>query len=323
MTETAGWLSLRRWPRESASRAILVTLVVCALCSALIAATVNTLAPYRERNRAALRALRVQEIVAGVPGLADILGPRGVEGLEARLVDLRTGGYANVDELAGSDPRKAARDPETSVELPPNRDFAGIGRRAHYATVFLAIDQGKTQLVVLPVHGAGYISTLYGYVALDADLNTIRAVTFYEHGETPGLGSEIDNPRWREQWAGKLVRDDSGALRIEVARGARSDDADVARYQVDGISGATRTGVGVTNLLRFWLGPDGFGPYLDRLRGGGKLLMTSLRSPLRTLLDPIVADNPITIQVLGVCSALAVTRSVATALVMSASVTPC
>jgi len=267
MAEGNGWLSVRRWPRESASRAIVVTLLVCTLCSALIAVTVGTLEPYRERNRAASRAARVQEIVAGIPGLADILGPVTAEGLERRWVDLETGAYADADELADYDPRKAARDPETSTQLPPERDIAGITRRAHYASVFLVTDdQERIRLVILPVHGAGYASTLYGYLALDADLNTIRALTFYEHGETPGLGSEIDNPRWREQWSGKWVRDPAGVLRIEVARGTRSQDEELARYQVDGISGATRTGVGVTNLLRFWLGPDGFGPYLDRLR---------------------------------------------------------
>jgi len=244
-----------------------VTLLVCTVCSALIAVAVNTLEPYREANRAASRALRVQEIVAAVPGLADVLGSGPAEGLESRWVHLETGTYADATELGNYDPRRAARDPETSTRLSRERDIAGIVRRAHYANIFRVADQGRTRLLILPVHGAGYVSTLYGYVALDSDLNTIRALTFYEHGETPGLGSEIDNPRWREQWSGKSVRDLSGTLRIEVARGPRSQDPDLARYQVDGISGATRTGVGVTNLLRFWLGPDGFGPYLDRLRG--------------------------------------------------------
>jgi Na+-transporting NADH:ubiquinone oxidoreductase subunit C len=123
----------------------------------------------------------------------------------------------------------------------------------------------------LPVYGTGYISTLRGYLALDADLNTIRGLSFYEHAETPGLGSEIENPRWRELWVGKRARDAAGALRLGVARGAVDPDSPDADFLVDGISGATRTGVGVTNLLRFWLGPDGFGPFLERLarEGGG------------------------------------------------------
>lgn len=265
MAERA-WLSLRRWPRESPSRAILVTLAVCAVCSAAIAATVTLLAPYREQHRAALREARIQEILASVPGLSDLLGPLRVEGLETHWVDLATGAYIDPARLSGYDRRKAARDPASSVALRAEQDLAGIGRRAHYAPVYLVRDAGELRLVVLPVHGAGYVSTLYGYLALDADLNTIRALSFYEHGETPGLGSEIDNPGWRDQWAGKWARDRDGVLRIEVARGAAARDAELARHQVDGISGATRTGTGVTQLLHFWLGDDGFGPFLDRLR---------------------------------------------------------
>jgi Na+-transporting NADH:ubiquinone oxidoreductase subunit C len=205
-------------------------------------------------------------MIATVPGLEDVVDALASDQLESRLVELATGAY--IDDAADErfDPRKAARDPETSLALPRERDLAGIGRRANHATVFLVSEGDELRLLVLPVYGAGYISTLYGYLALDTDLNTIRGLSFYEHGETPGLGSEIENPRWREQWSGKWLRDPSGELRIEVAPGPAPSRDEDARYQVDAISGATRTSRGVTNLLRFWLGPDGFGPYLQRLR---------------------------------------------------------
>ena len=61
-------------------------------------------------------------------------------------------------------------------------------------------DAGALDLVVLPVHGLGLWSILYGFVALDADLETIRGLTYYEHKETPGLGGEVDNPRWKSLW---------------------------------------------------------------------------------------------------------------------------
>lgn len=263
---TQGWIGLRRLPRESPARAILVTLLVCMVCSAAIATTVSILRPYQDRNRAAQRAERIQEIVSGVPGLSDLLDPLASAHVESRLVDLASGHYVAHPDPANFDPKSAARDPETSLPIPVERDLAGIGRRATHATVFLIHEGERLRLLVIPVYGAGYISTLYGYLALDSDLNTIRGLTFYEHGETPGLGSEIDNQRWREQWSGKFLRDPTGELRIEVARGRAAPDNANARYQVDGISGATRTGTGVTNLLHFWLGPDGFGPYLERLQ---------------------------------------------------------
>jgi Na+-transporting NADH:ubiquinone oxidoreductase subunit C len=262
-----GWIGLRRLPRESTLRAILVTGIVCVVCSAAIAFAVSLLRPYQEANRARERAARIQEIVASVPGLGDVIGTLSPERVDARVVELATGRYAEDVDPSRFEPRAAERDPTSSVELPAERDIAGIRRRANHGLVFLVHGRERLQLVVLPVHGAGYLSTLRGYLALDGDTNTIRGLSFYEHAETPGLGSEIDEPRWREQWIGKLVRDETGALRLGVARGRVGSADPEAVYRVDGISGATRTGIGVTNLLRFWLGPDGFGPYLERLAG--------------------------------------------------------
>jgi Na+-transporting NADH:ubiquinone oxidoreductase subunit C len=167
---------------------------------------------------------------------------------DARMVDLATGAYVN-------------RDPGTSSELPPTRDHAGLGSREDVATVFELRDGGALKLVILSVRGVGYQSMLKGYLALKADLNTVAALTFYEQDETPGMGARIGEEAWQALWPGKQLADAGGVIRIEVVKGPGADV-----HQVDGISGATRTGNGVTSLLRFWLGPDGYGPYLDRLK---------------------------------------------------------
>jgi len=251
---------------ESAARAVGVTLAVALVSAALIAAAVTVLAPYRERNRARQRDAHVEALLGGVPGLASLLAPSGPGRLEARVVELATGLAIEGADAGDFDALEAARDPSASTLLSNERDLAGIGRRANHAVVFTLREAGRLRLVILPVYGAGYASPLYGYLALDADLNTIRGLSFYEHGETPGLGSEIENPLWRDRWVGKWLRDAQGELRIEVVRGRAPTHGESARHQVDGITGATRTGAGVTNLLRFWLGPDGFGPYLARLQ---------------------------------------------------------
>jgi Na+-transporting NADH:ubiquinone oxidoreductase subunit C len=119
-------------------------------------------------------------------------------------------------------------------------------------------------MVVLPVQGYGLWSTLYGFLALEADLRTIRGITFYEHGETPGLGGEVDNPRWKSRWVGRLALDDQGEPKIEVIKGPAGPPQEDP-YRVDGLSGATLTARGVTNLVHFWLSSDIFGTYLDRL----------------------------------------------------------
>jgi Na+-transporting NADH:ubiquinone oxidoreductase subunit C len=85
----------------------------------------------------------------------------------------------------------------------------------------------------------------------------VKGLTYYKHGETPGLGGEVDNQLWKDNWPGKSIFDDDWEVKVEVSKSATT------AYQVDAISGATLTSNGVTNMLRFWLGEDGFGPYLQ------------------------------------------------------------
>ncbi len=232
------WRGFLALPNDSTAKTVGVALLVALVCSLVVSATAVTLRPLQDANRQA-------DKVARMLGMLEILGA-GVP--EMRLVDLASG--ADVD-----------RDPGTSTELPVDRDRAGLGSRENVATVFELREEGALRLVVLPVRGTGYQSTLKGYLALKADLNTVAALTFYEQDETPGMGARIEEDAWQALWPGRQVADADGVIRIGVVKGAGT-----GVHEVDGISGATRTGTGVTNLLRFWLGPDGYGPYLDRLK---------------------------------------------------------
>lgn len=232
------WRRFLALPNDTLTKTLGMSLLVALVCSLIVTITAVALKSRRDANRLSDTSAQLLNLVAalgeGVP--------------EARVVDLATGQYVG-------------RDPGTSTQLSAERDEAGLGSRADAATVFEIRDRGALKLVILPVRGAGYQSTLKGYLALQADLNTLAALTFYEHGETPGLGSRIEEADWQAQWPGKQVADAGGVIRIEVAEGAGA-----GVHEVDAISGATRTGRGVTQLLRFWLGPDGYGPYLDRRR---------------------------------------------------------
>ena len=125
------------------------------------------------------------------------------------------------------------------------------------------------EMVVLPVEGKGLWSTLYGFLALDADGDTIRGIAFYKHGETPGLGGEIENPRWQALWDGRKAYDSAGRPVIAVIKG-KAGDTSSDPHHVDGLSGATLTSNGVTALVQRWLGEDGYGPFLAKLRKGGE-----------------------------------------------------
>jgi Na+-transporting NADH:ubiquinone oxidoreductase subunit C len=132
--------------------------------------------------------------------------------------------------------------------------------------VYLVKEGSAIDKIVLSVYGQGLWSTMYGFIALDRDLKTVKGFTFYEHAETPGLGGEIDNPRWKNIWKGKHAFDEDGNLKIEVIKGVVDTSGAGARYQIDGISGATLTARGVDNLVKFWLGNEGYGTFLKRLK---------------------------------------------------------
>ena len=243
--ESRGGL-LSRWRKLSPDRPekiVGVTVGVCLVCALLVSSAAVLLKPRQLANRERERTRQILALVESVPGIAALLETVDASSLEARTVELATGRYLTPRGAGVSDPR------------------------ADRARVYLVRDGERVELVLLPVQGPGYISTLYGYLAVAGDANTILGLGFYEHAETPGIGAQIDDPDWRALWRDKKIRDEQGRLRIGVAKGRATQGA-LATYQVDGISGATRTGEGVTRMLHFWLGPDGFGPYLERIRAG-------------------------------------------------------
>ncbi len=243
---------------------------VCVVCSVFVSGSAVLLKDRQITNKLLDR----QKNVLSVSGLVDDANSMSStevdslfsEGIRARIVELETGKY--VDEVAGMDAssydqQRALRDPELSVPAPSNR--AKVLTLPKYALVYEVIEDGKVSSIILPVEGKGLWSTLYGFLALDDDTRTINGLTFYQHAETPGLGGEVDNPRWKAKWVGKKAFDDQWEPAVAVVKGTSRDP----EYGVDGLSGATLTSRGVTNLVQFWLGEDGFGPYLKNFRNGG------------------------------------------------------
>jgi len=258
------WRTLREMPADAPARTVLVAATVALACAVVVSTTAVLLRPRQMAARRADQQQRITGIVAGLPAATrQLIEATGEAQVEARVVELATGDFVDTIDPLAFDQRRAAADPARSVAIPPDDDLARLGRRALYATVFLVRSHRGIELIVLPVHGQGYASTLYGYLALAGDGNTVVALTFFEHGETPGFGAGITDRAWQQQWVGRKVRDEAGAMRLGVARGTPASRD--AAYQVDGLTGATTTGRGVTALLRFWLGPWGFGPFLDRV----------------------------------------------------------
>ncbi len=273
-------------PRESVLNTFRVAVLLCLVCSVVVSSLAVGL---RDTQQTQKETFRQQNILAAA-GLWD---PDSGTAQEARdlyersitpvVVDLETG---RVDpdippDDPRTDPRVAARDSRLHTpvtELGEGvRDIARIRRREHYSTIYEVREDGRLKTVILPIRGYGLWSTLWGFIALDVSRPeagpegiTVRGLSFYAHGETPGLGGEVENPLWKAKWPGKRVYDADWNVLIEVSKSAASD------HQVDALSGATITSNGVTSMLRFWLGEYGFGPYLR------SLLESAANSTLRT-----------------------------------------
>lgn len=241
--------------------------VVCLACSIVVSSSAVALRPRQERNKELDRQKQVLTVAGLIePGQqvgADQAKELFDEEIVARLVELSTGAVDESADPSAFDQRRATKDPATSRPAGPNN--AGLQRVPNQAVIYERVDDGKVAMYILPIEGKGLWSTLYGFLALAPDATTIEGITFYEHGETPGLGGEVDNPSWKALWPGRKAYDEDGEIAIKVIKGHAGPAADDP-YQVDGLSGATLTGRGVSHLVRFWLSEDGFGPFLDRVR---------------------------------------------------------
>ncbi len=252
---------------DSIGKTLFVAIALSLVCAVILSMAVVLLKPVQEANKTLDRK---RNILAAAGMLVE---GKSVEEqfarVQTRVVDLRTGKFADEGvDPAKYDQRKAAKDPARSDALTPEQDLGKIYRREQYSLVYLIQDaQGAIEKIVLPIRGYGLWSTLYGFIALKSDTNTVVGIGFYEHGETPGLGGEVDNPRWKAIWPGKQVYRD-GEVQLTVSKGTVDPSAANAAWQVDGLAGATLTSRGVTNLVHFWLGENGFEPFLNNFRAG-------------------------------------------------------
>lgn len=251
--------------KHSASKTLLVALSVCLVCSFVVASAAVLLKPIQVANKAIERKRIIVEI-------ADLMKPgwtveEASQQVDAVMVELSSGQVIDTLEVENFDITKASKDVKLTIPLKRNEDPAQIRRKPKYLPVYRVNDEaGELKTLILPVYGYGLWSTLYGFIALQADMRTIQGVRFHQHAETPGLGGEVDNPRWLALWEGKIAFDDDWQPRIELVKGTVETTTPDHQHKVDGLSGATLTTRGITELLNFWLGKEGFGPYLARLR---------------------------------------------------------
>lgn len=253
---------MSKFNKDSVGGTILVVVLVSLICSIIVAsASVGLKSSQNEQ-----KLLDKQRNILSVAGLLEKgsnIKEVYAKNIEPRIVDLATGDY--VEGVTNFDARLAAKDPAQSIAITPEDDKAGIRVRAKYAEVYLVKDpDGKVNQVVLPMYGTGLWSVMYGFVSVQPDGNTVKGITYYEQGETAGLGGEIANPNWQKNFVGKKLYSADNSVAIKVGKGASADK----EHGIDGLSGATLTTNGVQGSFDYWFGQNGFGPYLAKLRAG-------------------------------------------------------
>lgn len=252
--------------KDSTKGTITVALVSCIVASVLVCWATVSLRPAQEANKAKDNKKNILQ-AAGIyqPGM-DV--EEAFKQVEPRMVDLATGAFVEVD-TKGFDAKTAAKDPATSEAIPLSEDIAKIRTKAKQTVVYLIKKDGQVDSIILPIYGKGLWSTMYAYMALAGDGTTVKGLAFYEHGETPGLGGEVDNARWKALWPGKMIYDKASNLMINVIKGPVDPNNPDAKHMVDGLSGATLTTRGVNNLIRYWMSNEGYAPFLKHLKEQG------------------------------------------------------
>lgn len=248
---------------NSIKKTLIVAFALCIVCSVIVSTAAVALRPKQQFNQEADRKSNILQVAElyeeGVPINEQF------DQVTARAVNLDTGEYSDEVDPAKYQPFQAAKDPASSRTLSGEKDIAGLSRQEEYSVVYLVGDPDDPEKIILPIRGQGLWGLMRGYLALEGDGNTIVGITFYSHSETPGLGGEVDNPRWKAQWDGKKVYEDGeigeGWPDISLVKSGASGET-----EVDALSGASLTSKGVTNLVQFWLSQDGFGNYLAKFQ---------------------------------------------------------
>jgi len=265
---------------DSLEKTVAIAVALCLVCAVLVSFGAVALKPLQAYNKA----LDMKKNILDVAGLLEEgkdIDAAFAEKIEAKLVNLETGDYVDSINADEYDQRKAAKDPAQSIAIPKEKDIAHIRVKAKLAKVFLVKEGGAIKSIILPVNGYGLWSTLYGFLSLDPDGQTVQSINFYDQAETPGLGGEVVNPKWRALWKGKKVyaetdqpslekgtieEADIGEPALTLIKGVVDNDKPGSQYQVDGLAGATLTSTGVSNLVRYWMGKEGFARYLSKVK---------------------------------------------------------
>jgi Na+-transporting NADH:ubiquinone oxidoreductase subunit C len=254
---------------DSIKKTLFVVIALSLVCSIIVSVAAVGLRDKQKTNillDKQTKILQVSGVDMSSGGIQDLYA----QAIEPRLVNFDTGEFVEKTPQGLTaqqyDQRAATKDQSQSIKLAAEDDNAKIIRRANIGLIYLVKQEGKISRLILPFNGNGLWSMMYAFVAIETDGNTVDDIIYYEQGETPGLGGEVENPAWRAKFTGKTLFDENHQPAIKIVKGGAPADS---LHGVDALSGATLTSAGVQNTFNFWLGNKGFGPFLAKVRDGG------------------------------------------------------
>lgn len=134
------------------------------------------------------------------------------------------------------------------IDLKKELDKEKTGNKDKELFPLFIAKKGNKEYYIIPVRGKGLWGPIWGFIALEEDMNTVYGVSFGHKSETPGLGAEIDTEKFQEKFKGKKILDDEGGfVSVKVLKGSAGS---TNPHGVDAVSGATITSDGVTEMLQ-------------------------------------------------------------------------
>ncbi|RTE86037.1 MULTISPECIES: Na(+)-translocating NADH-quinone reductase subunit C [Gammaproteobacteria] len=249
---------------DTLSKTFTVVIALCLVCSIIVSGAAVGLKSKQEAEAALAKQTNILS-TAGVSTEGQSINDVFASRVKIATYNQETGEVVAFDSLTAMDTHL---DDVAILEQSEAASAAGVRDLRNEIPVFAVMsEQGDVQTYVMDIRGAGLWGTMYAFLAVEPDGQTIRDILFYKHQETPGLGGEIQNPRWTANFEGLTAVTDSGDVAVTVGKGAGAQP-----NGVDALSGATITSNGVNSTLNFWLSENGYGPLLAKLREEGAIL---------------------------------------------------
>ncbi len=280
---------------------LVVAGTLCLVCALVVSTAASALKSFQEANIALDRKKNLL-LVAGFTDEA-AGGRASIEStyeeyFTATIIDLDTGEEAieecraalesygktfpddedNAKLIAGYDQFKMAGSKNSKVadRVAKKENICNLKSREKFSHVYkVKGESGTVKIYVFPVRGYGLWSMMRGFLAVKPDFQTVEGIVFYDQAETPGLGAEVKSKLFTGEWPGKQIYDDGGEVQIRVIKNA--DD----NHSINALSGATITSNGVTNAMKYWMGPAGFKNYIDRQKSGGEKATSSVTTVVK------------------------------------------